>query len=188
GVLVPAAPRAEGETAGVEWYDSGIGFAIPLEDVNAILSRLKDGKDLRKGLLGVTMQSGDMYGAAPTIGTVVPESAAAKAGIKPGDVILEIDGHPVASQAQVLHLLGNKYEGDSVSVKIKRGGETINLPNLKLAGTLTAFPHSFLGVLPVRDDPEPGEEVRYVYPKSPAEAAGIKPGDRIMKIGPAKGQ
>ena len=35
GVLVPASPQAEGETAGFEWYDSGIGFAIPLEDINA---------------------------------------------------------------------------------------------------------------------------------------------------------
>jgi dienelactone hydrolase len=36
----------------------------------------------------------------------------------------------------------------------------------------------------MRDDPEPGVEVRYVYPKSPAEAAGIKEGDRIMKVAP----
>src|SRR5262249_53384882 len=54
GVLVPANPFAEGDTAGVEWYDSGIGFAIPFEDVLAVLPRLKQGKDLRKGLLGVT--------------------------------------------------------------------------------------------------------------------------------------
>src|SRR5690606_2366997 len=41
GVLVPASPRAEGETAGFEWYDAGIGFAIPLEDSNRALPRLK---------------------------------------------------------------------------------------------------------------------------------------------------
>src|SRR5262249_39090812 len=39
-VLVPASPRAEGETAGLEWYDSGIGFGMPLEDVFAVLPRL----------------------------------------------------------------------------------------------------------------------------------------------------
>src|SRR5262245_46807733 len=44
GVLVPASPRAEGDAAGVEWYDSGIGFAVPLEDVNATLARLKEGQ------------------------------------------------------------------------------------------------------------------------------------------------
>ena len=63
GVLVPASPRAEGETAGFEWYDSGIGFAIPLEDINAVLPRLKQGKDLKKGLLGVTMKGADQFGA-----------------------------------------------------------------------------------------------------------------------------
>src|SRR5262249_12960615 len=46
-----------------------------------------------------------------------------------------------------------------------------------------AFVCPFLGILPVRDDPEPGEEVRYVFPKSPAEASGLKPGDRILKVG-----
>jgi predicted esterase len=39
-----------------------------------------------------------------------------------------------------------------------------------------------LGILPLRDDPAPGVEIRYVYPKSPAETAGLKIGDRIMKI------
>src|SRR5262249_10148563 len=50
-----------------------------------------------------------------------------------------------------------------------------------------AYAQPFLGVLPIRDDPDPGVEVRFVYPKSPAEAAGIKPGDRIMKVGRSLG-
>src|SRR5262249_17576063 len=49
GVLVPASPFSEGDTAGVEWYDSGIGFAVPLEDIFAVLPRMKQGKDLRRG-------------------------------------------------------------------------------------------------------------------------------------------
>ena len=60
GVLVPASPRAAGETAGLEWYDSGIGFAIPLEDINAVLPRLREGRDLKPGILGIQMQGGDM--------------------------------------------------------------------------------------------------------------------------------
>src|SRR5206468_8293978 len=105
GVLVPASPRGQDETAGVEWYDSGIGFAIPLEDINAVLPRLKEGQDLKKGLLGVTLQSTDIYGATPVVGSIAPDSSAAKAGIKGGDVIVEIDGHKVVRQAQILHLL-----------------------------------------------------------------------------------
>jgi S1-C subfamily serine protease len=185
GVLVPASPRAQDETAGYEWYDSGIGFAIPLDDINAVLPRLKQGQDLKRGLLGVTLQSADIYGAAPVVASVARESAAAKADIRRGDTIVEIDGQPVVRQAQILHLLGDKYEGDVVTVKVKRGNEILVKQGLKLSGVLTSFSHPFLGVLPVRDDPELGEEVRYVYPKSPADVAGIKAGDRIMKVGVA---
>ncbi|MFL5241161.1 MAG: PDZ domain-containing protein [Gemmataceae bacterium] len=187
GVLVPLSPNGEGETAGIEWYDSGIGFAIPLEDIFAVLPRLREGKDLKKGLLGVTVQNPDIYSVPPTISAVAPESAAQKAGIKAGDVIKEINGHAVANQAQVMHQLGALYEGDLINVKILRGKEEKIFSNLKLSGALTAFHQAFLGILPMRDDPELGVEVRFIYPKSPAEAAGIKAGDRIMKFGGTSG-
>jgi S1-C subfamily serine protease/predicted esterase len=184
GILVPASPQSEGETAGVEWYDSGIGFAIPLEDVQAALPRLKQGKDLKRGLLGISIPSDDLYGAAPTITTVAPGSAAEKAGIKPGDTLVEIAGKPVASHAQVMHQLGTRYEGDTVSVKVMRDGKEVSLASVTLSGIVTTHGQAFLGILPVRDDPRAGIEVRYVYPKSPADAAGIKEGDRILKVGP----
>jgi S1-C subfamily serine protease/predicted esterase len=182
GVLVPASPRGEDETAGLEWYDSGIGFAIPLEDVNAVLPKLKQGKDLKKGLLGIRLQSTDIYGATPIIGTVDPDSPAARAGIKSGDTVTEINGVRVVRQAQILHILGEKYEGDTVSVKVLREKNELSFQNLVLASTSKAHAQPFLGVLPMRDDPELGEELRYVFPKSPAEAAGLKVGDRIMKV------
>jgi serine protease Do len=186
GVLVPASPRGEAETAGVEWYDSGIGFAIPLDDVLAVLPRLKEGKDLHRGRLGVTQKTAEQYGVPPTVGAVAPDSPAAKAGIKAGDVILEINGTPTADFTQLQTVLGPKYEGDAVSVKVRRGKEELKLDGLKLMGDLAAPPMAFLGILPVRDDPELGVEVRYVFLKSPADTAGIKPGDRIMKVAPAE--
>src|SRR5262249_24167532 len=106
-VLVPASPQAEGETAGVGRDDSGIGFGSPLEDVNTALPRLKLGKDLKKGMLGVTMQGNDQYATAPAVGSVAPGSAADKAGLKQGDIIVSIDDKPVASYAQLLHQLGS---------------------------------------------------------------------------------
>ena len=50
GVLVPMSPQETSEMAGVEWYDSGIGFAVPLEHINRVLPRLKKGEDLNPGL------------------------------------------------------------------------------------------------------------------------------------------
>jgi serine protease Do len=186
GILVPASPQSEDERAGYEWYDSGIGFAIPMEDVLAVLPRLKEGKDLHKGLLGVRLNTPDLFSTAPVIGQVTPGSAAAKAGLKPGDILTEIDGHPVVRMAQILHVLGPKYEGDTVSLKYKRGGKEITVEHLELVGTLSAYVHPFLGILPVRDDPKLGVLVRYVFAGSGADKAGIKPGDRIVKYGKGK--
>lgn len=182
-VLVPASPQDEGEAAGVVWYDSGIGFGIPLEDVNAVLPRLKQGKDLKKGLLGVNMKGTDQYAIAPVIDSVAPGSAAEKAGIKAGDTIIAIDDKPVASQAQLRHQLGLRYEGDAVTVKVKRDDKEKVFPGVVLSSQVAAYRQAFLGILPLRDDAPPGVEIRYVYPKSPAEAAGLKEGDRILKIG-----
>ena len=186
GILVPASPQGEDVTAGFEWYDSGIGFAIPMEDVMAIVPRLQRGKDLKKGLLGIRMKSADMYGAAPEIGEVANDSSASRAGLKPGDIIVEIDGQPVLRMAQILHTLGTKYEGDKISLKYKRGKDVVAVDDVELVGQLTATANAFLGLLPMRDDPKLGVEIRYVYPNSPADKAGLKAGDRIVKYGTGK--
>lgn len=183
GLLVPASPQADGETAGFEWYDSGIGFAIPLEHINSVLEKLKQGKDLRKGLLGITMQSQDMYAAEVIIGSVVPNSGGFKAGLKAGDKIIAIDGKSIQNHAQLLHQLGPKYEGDLVSITIVRGKDEIKLDKIVLSGTLASPPLGFFGILPMRDDPAKGVQVRYVFPESGAARAGLKEGDRILKAG-----
>jgi S1-C subfamily serine protease len=188
GIIVPASPRGDDVTAGFEWYDSGIGFAIPMEDVMAVVPKLKKGQDLEKATLGVQMQDQDQFGALPVVGNVTAGSAAAKAGLQAGDLITEVEGKPVVNQAQILHIIGPKYEGDVISLKYKRGGVEVAVAKMELVSTAKAvkYQHPFLGVLAMRDDPKLGALVRYVYPKSPADAAGIKPGDRIVKYGESK--
>jgi hypothetical protein len=145
---------------------------------------LKKGQDLKKGILGIQAKGQDRYSTLPEIATIAPGSTAAKAGMKPGDIIKEVDGKPVVNMAQVLHRLGTKYEGDTIAIKLLRGKEEINHPKLVLGSAASSLGTPFMGVLPMRDDPELGIEVRFVYPKSPADQAGIKVGDRITKIGP----
>ena len=185
GVLVPASARSEGETAGFEWYDSGIGFAVPLDDILPKLDALKKGTDLRRGLLGINPQVTDAYNAQPVIGAIQPDSAAARAGLKVGDRLVAIDDKPVPNFSTVQHVLGPKYEGDTVKLKVVRGDKEMEFAGVALLGTSSAFVNAFLGVLPLRDDPAPGVPVRFVYPNSPAAAAGVKEGDRIMKLGRA---
>ena len=187
GVLVPASTRGEGETAGFEWYDSGIGFAVPLADIFAVLPKLKAGTTLRKGLLGITPKGSDVYGSVPVVDTVSPDSAADRAGVKPGDQIVKFDGKPVPHFSAFQHLIGPKYEGDTVSLVVRRGDADVALPQLTLTGTQTAYVRPYLGVLPFRDDAEAGVQVRYVYPDSPAAKAGVAAGDRIVKFGRAGG-
>lgn len=189
GVIVPISPSSEGETAGFEWYDVGIGFAVPFEDVLKVVPKLKEGTPekpvtLKAGLLGVTFREPDHYSPGCTIDTVAPETPADKAKLKPGDNIIEADGKPVLNQAQLFHHLRPKYEGDAISLKVKRGDKVEEFKDLKLAAAQTSFDPGFLGVLLMRDDPEHGVEIRYVYPNSPAARVGLAAGDRIMKVGP----
>jgi S1-C subfamily serine protease len=193
GVIVPMSNRGEGETAGVDVYDGGIGFAVPLEDVNRVLPRLKQGQDLKRGLLGVNPQGTDAYNAPPIIGAIQPDSAAARAGMQVGDKILEVvvgqEAKKIPNFSTLQHVLGPLYDGDEITVKVSRGDKDQEFKGVKLGGSVTAYVNAFLGLLPMRDDPGPGVEVRYVYPKSPADAAGLKAGDRVMKFGatPAAG-
>ena len=185
GVLVPASPQGEGETAGVEWYDSGIGFAIPTNDVFAAFERMKGGNDLRRGLLGITpKQSEELYNLPMVIGTVASDSAAEKAGIKSDDTITAVDDTTIRNFSDLRHALGTKYEGDTVRVTVERDGKSVDIGMVTLSGQVQAYVAPFLGILPMRDDTEPGVEIRYVYPDSPAAKAGLAAGDRIAKLGP----
>jgi S1-C subfamily serine protease len=184
GILVPASPLAEDETAGVEWYDSGIGFAIPLEDINKVLDKLKQKKDLTKGVLGIQPQGQDLYSTLPVVASVAPGSAAERAGIKAGAKILAIDGHEVVRHAQIRHLLGPKYDGDEVKIKFQNSDEKEPKEvTVVLSANVQAVARAYLGILPMRDDPELGVEIRHVFAGSPAAAAKLLPGDRITKVG-----
>ena len=103
GVIVPISPSSEGETAGFEWYDVGIGFAVPLEDVFKVVPKLKEGTPdkpvtLHAGLLGVTFREADQYTMGCTIDTIAPLTPADRVGLKAGDNIVEAEGKAVLNQ------------------------------------------------------------------------------------------
>src|SRR6185436_1975080 len=93
-----------------------------------------------------------------------------------------IDGVKVTNYASMLHQTGGKYEGDTISITVERDKKEVKFEKVVLGSPEAGFPQAFMGVLPMRDDPDDGVEVRYVYPKSPADTATLKAGDRIMKI------
>lgn len=185
GILVPLSPQGNSESAGVEWYDSGIGFAIPLEDVYAVLDRLKLGEDLRPGLSGVSIKSTDLYAVQPVIDRVRYDSPASKAGFKAGDVIDLVNNQPIKRLVQLFDQLKSRLEGETIEMTVSRGEEKITR-QLKLVGELPAYEVAFLGVLPERNEDSttaaPGVGIRYVYSDSPAATSGIQKGDRLLKL------
>jgi serine protease Do len=183
GVLVPLSPQKQGgEIAGAEWYDSGIGFAIPLADILPRLPTLKSGKDLYPGVMGISLKQGDPFATSAELGATQAGSPSYKAGLRGGDTIVEIDSTPIERQSQLRHVLGPHYAGEKVHVVYIRGKDKERREaDIELTDKLIPYEHPFLGILPLRmAEQAAGVRVRYVYPGSPAAAAGVKPGDRVV--------
>jgi serine protease Do len=193
GVLVPMSPQpagagAESEVAGAEFYDSGIGFAVPLEHVLTTLERWKEGEDLLPGKLGVAMKAGSTFVEPPVIHTVWPGSPAAEADWQTGDTIIAVDGKSVATQSQLQFLTKPHYAGDTLTISLRRGegdkAEEFDT-EITLAGELPPYRHAFLGILPKAEQKkakDKGVIVAHVWPGSPAARAGVEPSDRLTKI------
>src|SRR5690606_28269556 len=124
------------ETAGVEWYDSGIGFAIPLEDVHAVLDRLKAGETLKPGLMGAGFADRSPIAGAAVVTRVRPGSPADEAGLQEEDQIIEAAGQTVDRVPHLRHILGRQYAGDQLPLKIRRGEEPLEV-TVRLAAELT---------------------------------------------------
>ncbi len=186
GVLVPLAPLGTTAVAGADWYDSGIGFAVPWEHVQRMLPRWKEG-DLHAGVMGVSFQSGNQFADPALISACRVNSPADKAGLKAGDTIVEIEGQSVIRQSQVKELVTPRYAGETIKLVVLRGGDRLTR-DLTLVETLKPYAHPFLGLLPMRDAPSAGQPlvVRFVYPGGPAERAGVQAGDLITAIGESK--
>lgn len=186
GLIVPLSPQAATEVAGVEWYDSGIGFAIPAWHVRQVLPRLKRGEDLHPGVIGISLPRGNPSTNEPVVAARHPNSPAREAGLEPGDRILQVDGREIVRASQVKEAIGRRYAGDTVRLVIARGEERIER-ELKLVAKLEPYERPFLGILPMRPPAGPDEQpggvtVRYVYPQGPAAEAGLERGDVLVAL------
>ena len=182
GLLVPMSPTSADEIAGVEWYDSGIGFAVAADLVRQSVSRLKDGEDLHAGLIGMTLEKSVAMSGSPVISSVLPNSPAEKAGLQKGDRIVRIDGRNIVRSAQIKYALAARYAGEVVPMLLRRGDETIEC-EATLVARLEPYRCPVLGILPQRKQAqEPGAPVRQTIPDTPAALAHIAPGNRIVSL------
>lgn len=190
GVLAPLAAESAGMGSGAELYDSGIGFAVPLEDILAVLPRLQEGKTLAAGILGISYASRDVMTGEPVIATCRPGSPAALAGLREGDRITAVDGQSVDRIADVRHRLAVKYAGEAVDLVVRRGkGEEAEAIELEatLVDALPRYRRPMLGILPLPAAAGQPVEVAWVWPDGPAAAGGIVAGDIVERIRIADG-
>jgi len=118
GVCVPMDPQSQAAGAGVQWYDSGIGFAIPVQPDSPVIQRLKkEGAKIAPPFLGLKlMPIEDRDGL--WIEVVVPNSPADKAGIRREDFLLEINGEKIADVLALRKVLNQFESGEEVEVKV----------------------------------------------------------------------
>lgn len=119
GVIVPL--TSSGRMAGVDFYDCGIGFAIPGEDLTRVLPRLMQGESLKSGFLGIVADQAKTKGGIK-VKQVVRRSPADRAGLKAGDVITNVGGKAVKNFFDFFNEIGKRVAGEKVVVKYLREG------------------------------------------------------------------
>lgn len=179
----------------------GIAFAVPAETVKTVIAALKENGSVERGYLGVQIQPvtqdiADSLSLKDTKGALVaetqPDTPAAEAGIKPGDVILSVNGEAMAGPKEVTKRISQIKPGDTVKVTLMRDGreQTLSvrlglLPEKKTAAlddTSPKAPATFgLALAPTKDGV--GVMVADLDPNGIAAQKGISRGDVILEIG-----
>ncbi len=127
GICVPLNPQSKEEGSGVDWYDSGIGFAVPIGGNEKIIEALKAGKTLQPAFLGVQSEPKGTPPVGATVIKVVPKSPAETAGIKEGDRLHAIDGAEILDVTHLQSIIARYNAGDKATINIQRGEEKLDL-------------------------------------------------------------
>lgn len=115
-------------------YYQGYGFAIPVDLARAVAEDLIEDGRVNRGYIGVTIRSMDSklsrglgvpQGKGVLVSDVVKGGAGEAAGVKPNDVILQVDGQDVNSSNHLQSIVARRRAGDDVKLKIFRDGSTI---------------------------------------------------------------
>jgi serine protease Do len=208
---------ARGELIGINTFlisnsgsFSGMGFAIPTQIVQPTVETLiRDGK-VTHAFIGiqiadVTPDNAKFFDIKKAEGALIsqvePDTPGAKAGLRTGDVITELDGKPVTDAGELQMVVGQKRPGDTVHLQVIRDSKPTTIAvtlealggdkNTELAGNEHGKGRWGLSVADLTPDlrkevqAQPsvhGALVEDVKPGSPADNAGLQRGDVIMEV------
>ena len=172
----------------------GIGFAIPSNMVKNLTAQMVQYGQVKRGELGIlgTELNSELAKAMKVdaqrgafVSQVMPNSSAAKAGIKAGDVITSLNGKPISSFAALRAEVGSMPIGSKVTLGLLRDGKPVNV-SLELqqssqnqVDSSTIF-SGIEGAEMSNKGADKGVVVNNVKAKSPAARIGLKKGDVIM--------
>lgn len=187
----------------------GLSFAIPVSVATDVVAQLKAKGKVERGWLGIYLQDVDKNLASSLgldkphgalIAQVIADSPAEKSGIQPGDVIVEFNGKPINTSGDLPHQVGLLTPGSKADARLIRDGRSRNI-----TVTVGAMPEDeahevadeaspdgdVLGLAVQNLDAETsaglgiagGVVIERVAPGSPAQLAGLRPGDVIVQLG-----
>jgi serine protease Do len=188
----------------------GVGFAIPSNSAKLVMDELLKYGKVKRGLLGVNIQDlneslAKSFGKSDTSGAlvaqVVPDSPAEKAGIKPGDIIVEFNDKPISNAAELKNLVGQTEPGKPAKLKVFRDKKMIDLNvtiserTAKAVAAATPTPESSkeLGITVEKLSPEAASKmglkegheglvVKDVNPDGQGARMGLRTGDVILEV------
>jgi serine protease DegQ len=185
---------------------SGVGFAVPVDMVAAVMEHLERDGRVRRGQLGViirdhtplveeTLQLGASQGALIT--QVMPDSVADQVGLQVSDLVVAINGEPISSSRELRNAVGLAGVDQVLELGLLRDGEQVTVSamivasdgdaslaaNAEDSNARRADETRFLGAqLQNVAGAGQGVEVLGVAQRSPAWAAGLRPGDVIEEV------
>ena len=210
--------NAHGEVVGINTFlisetggFSGMGFAIPTQIVRPTIDNLIKYGKVSHGYIGigisdVTPDEAKFFHVNNASGAVItqvePNSPSAKAGLKVGDVITELNGKPVSDAGELQVEVGEKQPGTTLHLKALRDGKSVEIP-VTLGAMGKSEPHteradagrgqprwglSLSDLTPdlrqqlQADDNLQGAVIEHVIPGSPADNAGLQAGEVITEV------
>jgi serine protease Do len=189
----------------------GVSFAIPIDVAESVERQIIEVGHVVRGKIGVTIQEvtadlADSFGLGRPRGALVSsvesKGPAALAGIRPGDVVLAVDGHPIGRFGDLSTRISAMRPGSEATLTIwrDRRDQTVRVRVEELKEAQTAQAESAAGPTPARAKPnELGLTIRPLAPQEKAEArtsgsllvegvsgaaaiAGVEPGDIILGV------